>query len=175
MLRRLGLMGPPGFYEALAEIAEDDPDFFKISNAEPGKAFAVNLKVNLGSLGPSTTEIVGQDDYDHPVTEIPLAETSRLVTIDFLNCWFRLPTEAPAISIRQFLGSLAATITKIYSDRNASQISETSSASEQVKIPWQPPLEKVVVERIVWQGPTEEEAMDPGGWYVVFGDGAYEK
>jgi hypothetical protein len=86
-------------------------DDAKVSNSNPSEAFAVTLRVDLAHLftletaAAVTAYVVGRDDFGHPVTTIPISQTSSVIWFDFASSGLELPYEGQDVSLAKFVSN----------------------------------------------------------------------
>ncbi len=96
--------------DLIKSLHEADPDFGKVSNAEPSKEFAFTIPGDLTvgqvasfSEAEGNQRITAVDDYGNPVLQIPLGETSRTLRFDFCGRTLDLPFKEDNVPIILFI------------------------------------------------------------------------
>lgn len=151
--------------DVLRSLADEDPDFYKVRN-RPGEGFAVDCHVRLQDvldMGPdrAAVDVAGVDDYDNPVSEVPLGWTARCVALDFLNCGILLPEGREHMTLGELFYHLASTLSDICTNPCAYELS--------FEIP-KGFFEHLTVERLVWLA-----AAGTAPWFMIINDEHLEK
>jgi hypothetical protein len=95
-------------------LLDEDPDYWKVDNSDPSKEFAFDVpgSLTIGQVAAFTyaeaaQKITGIDDYNQPVLQIPLRQTTRHLAFDFFNATVVLPFLEESIPVALFVHTAA--------------------------------------------------------------------
>lgn len=108
------------------EAMEEDPDGFKVRNDHPSEEFAFDLSpiCSIGEIVEMTEEqavssITAHDDYDNPVSSVPVGDTGSTVFLSFASSGPVLPDMGPQASVGRFVWHLCTCIARHMCERPA--------------------------------------------------------
>jgi hypothetical protein len=109
--RRSQILGKMPDSDISSKLGLNEKDA-KVDNRNPRKAFAVNLDVDLEQFFRLETDeqianyVRGTDDFDRPVTHIPISKTSSKIFFDFAPCGMTIPYDGQDVPLPRFISDV---------------------------------------------------------------------
>ena len=114
-----------------------NPEDVKVDNSDPSKEFAVNVDVNLCELALLSRDeaidaVTGTDDYERPVTVVPLEETSCKLDVDCIDGMVEIGDAESPLPLGEMLWRVARALPVFYTDARPSGMRRPSVPLQQL-------------------------------------------